>query len=686
MSARARFTTAATAGAVLGAVWFAWMLTAGTFDFFAWQPVADFYDAQAHALLGGRLDVPASVMGIEGFVVDGKTYMYQGPAPAIVRLPVALVTHDLDGRLSRAAMMVAFVLAVVAALRILWRIRVRVRGDAPVETVEAGFVALWAFVLAGGSTLLFTASRSYVYHESLLWALAFALASFDALVGWADRPTRARLVAAGIFATLAMLSRASVGLGPVVALGLLAVLAIVQRWRTRKADRPVPAVRRVVALCAVAVAPVAIYCAINVAKFGTLVSVPWSDQVYSSIVTERQDFLAANGGDFFGLRFVPETARRYLRPDAFSLTRQFPFVDFEPPPPSPVVGGVRFDTIDVSASLTATLPLLWLLAVVGAVAMVRRSPDRHTLAPVRVPAVGAAVGAVAIFPFGYVAQRYLGDWLPLLVLLGSCGLVVCTRPAPRVAGARVAALALVGVAAVWTVGANSALALSYQRQYSNPAVGEEAVRRFVDRRVRIAATYLNREDLPVVAGDRAPAWAPAGELFIVGDCEGLYLSDGLRVDEVKASSFKPVVRRSGAGSFRLRVRPAPTARGTRVPLLTGGEGDASFAVWVQRRSGDRAVVGYDGPGVPRTVSREFRFPPGEEAIVHVAADPNVRLVEVAVNGRGILGTYFDGEGPYRVGRSDGTAGLRARFAGRLAVEPVDVGTCRRIQPLARAAG
>src|SRR5262245_23192036 len=176
------------------------MLTAGTFDLFPWQPVSDFYDEQAHSLLDGRLDVRTSVLGIEGFVHDGKTYMYQGPMPAIVRLPIALVTDRLDGRLSAAAMLVAFVVAIVASLRILWRIRTRVRGDAPVATVEALFVGLWSFVLAGGSTLLFTASRSYVYHESLLWALAFALAAFDAMLAWADRPTRGRLIAAGVLA------------------------------------------------------------------------------------------------------------------------------------------------------------------------------------------------------------------------------------------------------------------------------------------------------------------------------------------------------------------------------------------------------------------------------------------------------------------------------------------------------
>ncbi len=686
MSPRARFTIASTVGAVIGGLWFVWMLTEGTFDLFAWHPVADFYDAQAHALLDGRLDVPAAVMGIEGFVVDGKTYMYQGPAPAFVRLPIALLTHELDGRLSRVAMLIAFVIAMVASLRILWQVRVRIRGDAPLPIVEAVLVGGWSFVLAGGSTLLFTASRAYVYHESLLWAVAFALLTFDQLVAFGQRPTRGRLGAAGAFATLAMLSRASVGLGAVAALGLLAMVAVVRRVRARRSQRPGPTTRRLLALCAVAAFPVLVYCAINVAKFHTLVSVPWKDQVYSSIVVEREQFLAENGGDFFGLQYVPETVQRYLRPDGFTVSRQFPYIDFESPPPSPVVHGVRFDTIDVSASLTATLPFLWVLAAVGVVALVRRAPDRDALAPLRVPVVGAAVGALAIFPFGYVAQRYLGDWLPLLVLLGSAGVVVVARPLPHHRTARAVVLVLLAVLGVWTTVANSALALLYQRQYSNPPVGESAVEQFVDVRARLAETYGNRADLVVDTGARAPAWAPAGALFIAGDCDGLYLSDGLRIDALRVSSYRPVVRGHRAGGFTLRVRPDRSAVGARVPLLTGGPPDLPFAVWLERTSDDEVVVGYEGPGVERTESRPVRLPAGAEATIDVSADPNVRRVEVAVNGRGVLGTYFNSGGPYRVGASKGDGGLARRFAGDLEVVPPDLGLCRRVQSLARSAG
>ena len=50
----------------------------------------DFYDEQARSFLRAHLSVRPQVAGIEGFLIDGRTYLYYGPFLAIVRLPFAL--------------------------------------------------------------------------------------------------------------------------------------------------------------------------------------------------------------------------------------------------------------------------------------------------------------------------------------------------------------------------------------------------------------------------------------------------------------------------------------------------------------------------------------------------------------------------------------------------------------------
>ena len=95
---------------------YTWLLTAGTWDLFQRQYFDNFFDAQARSMLDGRLDVPPEVVGFEGFLIGGKTYIYFGPVPALLRMPVMLVTDRFDGRLTTVSMLVAMLVLSMAAL------------------------------------------------------------------------------------------------------------------------------------------------------------------------------------------------------------------------------------------------------------------------------------------------------------------------------------------------------------------------------------------------------------------------------------------------------------------------------------------------------------------------------------------------------------------------------------------
>jgi len=81
----------------------------------------DFYDVQARGLVHGHLDVPANVAGIEGFEIDGKTQIYFGIGPAIMRLPVSGVSDVFDRRLSLLSELLALSVLGLAAARLLKR-------------------------------------------------------------------------------------------------------------------------------------------------------------------------------------------------------------------------------------------------------------------------------------------------------------------------------------------------------------------------------------------------------------------------------------------------------------------------------------------------------------------------------------------------------------------------------------
>src|SRR5262249_2914335 len=97
------------------------MLAVGRLDLLQSGVLSGLYDAQAHRLLAGHWDVPLDKLTFEAFLVHGKTYMYFGPWPAVLRLPIAALTDRFDGELTQLSMIAAFVVLLVATSRLLWR-------------------------------------------------------------------------------------------------------------------------------------------------------------------------------------------------------------------------------------------------------------------------------------------------------------------------------------------------------------------------------------------------------------------------------------------------------------------------------------------------------------------------------------------------------------------------------------
>src|SRR5437870_2249501 len=228
LGARARFMLACVTGGVGATAVFAWVVFAGRADPLAPEALGGFYDAQARSWLHGHWNAPALAFSFERFNIGGKFYTYFGPWPAVLRLPVVAFTNEFDGRLSRVSMLLAFAVLLGFSGRIAWQARNVVRGRGPIgwRTLVAagGFV----FVVGCGSSALFLGSQVIVHHEAVLWGIAWSVAALSFVVAHLLYGRTSSLVWASVTATLAMMSRPSVGLGPVVALGLLIAVRLFQ--------------------------------------------------------------------------------------------------------------------------------------------------------------------------------------------------------------------------------------------------------------------------------------------------------------------------------------------------------------------------------------------------------------------------------------------------------------------------
>jgi hypothetical protein len=665
-------------GALAAGALFLAVLLGGHATLLGRDPLGGFYDLQAHSFADLRWDVPARPLGIEAFLIDGKAYTYYGPWPAVLRLPVALVTHSLDGRLTQLSMLLAFAVALLFTARLTHRIRVLVSPGDAATRAERWCVAAFVFLVGAGSVLLFLASRAFVYHEAELWGAALAIGAFEFVVAYATAPNRRDLVLASGLASLAFLTRGSVGAGPVAALGLLfaaGLWAPTRRWVGLPDDERGPA--RWVPLGVAVVVPLALYAAVNYAKFGSLFSLPLDEQYFSQINAARRAALDANGGSLFGLKFAPTTIVQFLRPDALRLDSLFPWIAF--PPRAHVFGGATFDTLDISSSIPSSMPALTVLAIVGLIGVVRPPrTDGPTLRVLRAPVLGAVAGSLVTVTIAFVAHRYLSDFVPLLVLLAAAGVHLVLRWArTRVHEGRTTAVrwatAALGALLVVSVGINLGLSVLYQRKL-NPGVAESELADF------LRFQYDLHRDVPggapphvVRGGARLPTDIPeSGTLYVVGDCHGLYFSVGY--------AWRALERTPATGSRRLRVRFPDAATPVWQPLVTSGT--AGSATWVAANVGPdgRVRLGYRAQGIDDEWHESPPQDPGADrsATVRVVTDTRTGSVEVAFDGRTVLGlsTPVRPSDDATVGRNDLGGPVASTFSGEITELPAAPTLCR----------
>jgi len=649
---RSRFVRAVVIGQVVVGVPYLWVLTnlwTGSYTLLRPLSPDNFYDLQARAIFAGHLSVPNGSLGIEAFVHGGRQYTYFGLFPSLLRMPVLAFTHSFDGRLTAPSMLLAWLVTGLSTSLLLWRVRLMVRGRDVMGRVEAVGSGVLVAAVTGGSVLVYLAASPKVTSEDLAWSVALTLAAVFALLGVVERPGWGRVVASGVLVLAANLDRSPTGYAcDIAALLIAAWLALGKGGADRR--------RWWAPMLFVGLVPTAIAAAVNMAKLGSPFGLSEADQVWTQVNAHRRAFLAANGGSTFGIRFLPSTLTAYLRPDGFHLQSVFPYLTL-PTGPAVAVGHVLLDETYPTASLPASMPLVFVAACWGLVTAFRPRPVGR-VAPLRLVLVAMALGTAGVLLIGYIADRYLADFLPFLVLAAMIGLVdVWRRLDGRSRGWRVGGLVVVAVLAVVSVWINFGAALAPTSLWS-PA---QALR-YVQFQRTVGGGQLGSVVEHVAT---LPTFAPAGTIAAVGDCSGLYVSSGISYSTVPGQQLEhltwiPVEQGPGINhtltvEFNRAVRPTDRP----VVLLTYGKA----TLLLEPTGSDRVRFVVQDPGAP-----SVHWPPATTSSVAVVphtvygveamTDPNMH--EILAGGMGVgIQHYLAGDGPAVVAVTPPTTGQAA---------------------------
>jgi hypothetical protein len=526
----------AIAAAAIPYLWVLWDLWTGTINPLRLDGADDnpIYDVQARAIMHGHLRLANGSIGTEAFVHDGRTYTYFGIFPSLLRVPFFLFTHALDGRFTSLSLLGAWLVTAVFSALLLWRLRVLLRGDAPLGWSEAASYGVLLGSILVGSVLVFLASIPDVYSEDEAWSVALACASLFALMGVFERPSWRRVITCGVLVLLTNLNRSTTGYAAVLSMVLIAL------WFA--SGRAGPMHRRwALPLALTALFPLLAGCAIDAAKFGILFGVPYADYTLGKAL----GYDHINGGQYFGLRYLPSTLQAYVDPANFRIRSIFPFITL-PDNPSGEIAHTQLLARGATANVPVSMPLLFLFGLWG---VVTAFSQRWTKAfgALRILIITSAASAGAMMIYSWIYERYVADFIPLLVLTSMIGMVdVWRRLDGRSRAARIRVPAVIGLLALFGLWANLGFAVTPDTDWSHTQLTH-----YIAAQKAVSDITGHPLDGYVVVGARCsgkpsrrplhnldcefPHSASSGTLFVRRHCAQLYVA----VQGVPAGAYFP---------------------------------------------------------------------------------------------------------------------------------------------------
>lgn len=433
------------------ALFYAWVLSRGSFNLFADERFGLVFNSMLSHMLRGGWDVDPDMIGYEAFFRDGRTYAYFGPFPAILRLPLLLLPHGLvpDWRalhVERLSCWVAIMIGIAAQasamVTTLARAAVQVR-----RLLTLPLVLACAF---SGAPMLLSWKGALIYHEAILWAWALAMLFVAlALPAVSGPPNARRLCALALCAGLCLMTRSTTGAGLYLALGLLLLFRAVQTdgvtrsWRLPGWWFWAPATGLVVFIILTGV--------VNQGRWGN--PLVFADLRAQTVMIDtfpgRMERLQRYG--LFDWHRLGVGMLYYFFPvwsDQFEH-----LMPLKPRLPD------LYDALELPASsLLLTDPAWCLLGVLGLVGAVRR----RISASEAILAAGLSLAPVLMLSAWYLAFRYRAEFAPLLLVLSCAGLrQYGTGPDPgalRRKALLLAALCVVQLGSAATAGWSYALA------------------------------------------------------------------------------------------------------------------------------------------------------------------------------------------------------------------------------------
>jgi hypothetical protein len=400
------------------------LVTHCTFDLFAFELKSAAYDSLGISFLRGSAEVSLRAIADEAHRVEGRTFMYFGFFPALVRMPLHFLFPSLIGYWGRISCLCAAMLAVYFFSRIS---RLVLESRQELIGLRTSQILHWTVCIgfACATPIIYLISCAYIYHEASLWGLAGSLLAIWGLIEVSLSTSVTRFAAyfrLSVGAGIALCSRGTFGVPYLLLLGIFGSYGLIQLVRSRRlqatsSENTTINLQVLIVILLPALFFLGIQLWYNYARYGNFFDVGITRASSGHSYLQKVIDL---GPEVVFQRIKCALSNYFAMPwQYFDLI--FPYIHLKKV--SVPTLGIYANYQEWTISLFLLIPWLLVLSLIGLYQLVRYGNWRE-----RLSITSFAAQWYVILTFYFITQRYAADFLPLLVLLATFSLRLIKRP------------------------------------------------------------------------------------------------------------------------------------------------------------------------------------------------------------------------------------------------------------------
>ncbi|MDC0358960.1 NPCBM/NEW2 domain-containing protein [Oligoflexia bacterium] len=387
---------------ILLSISYFYLLSYGSFNIQGRSDYGAAYDSLGENLLRGSAEVDPNTILWEGFKVEGKTFMYFGPWPALLRI---LANACLPEGRENWATLSCFLAALLSLMAIFNLCKASfISGSAYQKTHSTALTAATLLFFGLGSPLFYLVTSRRIYHEAIIWALCASLWGLVYILRLLKGQSNsfANLTGLAFAAAIALLSRITFGIPLYLALVIFAMLHLRRQGLTtltlsKNIFRT--------GICFFAIAPAVLGLMFqawyNYNRFGA---------IWKAIDFSKQNADIFQRGGIFAIERLPSSLFNYFGFDFDFFSTVAPYIVMSPTfyfKPEIFCGWK-----EVVVPLLVSTPLLVAILLLGTWSLARK----HTWLPMLIFFCFLfQFGAILVFWF--VTARYSAEFVPGILFL-----------------------------------------------------------------------------------------------------------------------------------------------------------------------------------------------------------------------------------------------------------------------------